>query len=268
VDFKMIATKNKYMMMGVIALGLVCLGGGGFVLVQEYQKSQAEQAALKAIEEERAAAAQEYEDLLNAFIKDMATQAGAYKIQRKVLREIARPYNFEKPEYAKESYEEFMSEIAPGLRRQAIQVMNVFDIFGAKLELASMDKPAEMKDYINQKWQEMKSDTGKNYISYFEKEEVILKAYEELLRFYFVKSKTLKATEAEVTFENPEDKAQEQVLLKKIEELQGSAAAQEEKATVDVGGAPSPSDATAKEAVPAPVPPTPSSEAAAPVSAP
>lgn len=206
--------------LGIIVALIGVLVLGVFVWKSNESRKKAEEIARLAAEREETENA--YEAVLNGFVKNVATEIKAYKQQRLVLREMVRPHNFETPDFARLSYEEFKNQTRPALHKQAERVLSVFDISGAELDQVLEGRDPEAADFLRAKWQAMKAEQRPPYEAYFAREEKVLDAYEELLRFYFVKSKTLKVVEDEIVFSDPDDQAAMQDLRAIIADLQKS----------------------------------------------
>lgn len=210
----------------VILLAVVLTIGGvgwGYRHFGEYQENRKEEARIKAELDAKAileAALKEYEDILNSFVKDVAAEVKAYKLSRMVLKEMVKPHNYVNPEYAKVNYLEYKNNIQPLLLKQSQKVLSIFDLSGAKLDAALDDKPEDTRLFIRTKWLAMRDNEYRNYQAYFDADAKLLKAYEELFRFYYVKSKKYQIVNDAFVFSDPSDQAAELELQKIIASMQ------------------------------------------------
>lgn len=141
-----------------------------------------------------------FDVFLNQFALDLKAGAKEYKKQNSVLREITQAYNFETPEYAKENYELFTEKIAPSMRRQANNIVGIFELYQIKIEEELSQKDDDIRDFFRQEWQEMSTKQAGAYVDFFTTEEMRLQAYGDLIKFYYVHSKRYDVDVAANTF--------------------------------------------------------------------
>lgn len=194
----------------------------------EYTKEQAKKTALlvaqKAENDKKEAARSEFDKLLNNLIKDLSIQSKAYTKQRIILKEVIHPLNFEKPEFAQESYSVFKNEIIPMLRKSADQIIELFQIYDNKAQEMLKLMPSDLKTELQNSWQDMKKKQLDAYVSFFSKEEQIIQAHHDLMKFYATHSDAFILDEAgeHLIFDSPDDEAKEKRLRQNIKTLQSS----------------------------------------------
>lgn len=169
----------------LILTGFVTTGAaGGFYLLEKRKETVARQEMAAQEQQEREALARSFETVLNGFIHDMAQKMTAYKKQRRVLREIVRPLNFENPAYAKENYDIFAGQIAPALRQSAIGVLDEFSKTEKRVKALLAEEPEEIRAPVMAQWNAMRDEQSAAYMAFFDDESELLDAYADLLKFY------------------------------------------------------------------------------------
>lgn len=215
----------------VLAL-LAALAGGGFVLYQNHMEQQAAlaQAALEEkLEQERlekekaealAALRQEFEDFLNGFLKNVATQAREYRQSRKVLMGLVQPADLRASEYIEENYNLGESTVM-SLRLQMDKIMGLFEQADQDFATVLEKWPEDKRESMAQNWRETKDKQASLYVAYFASEQELLAAVQELLNFYYQKRDVLKVdiVQDRIVFSDPSDQVAHAALKDKIADL-------------------------------------------------
>lgn len=163
-----------------------------------------------------------YEKLLNGFIKDLSAKSMTYRKNRRMLVEVTSPYNYETPEYAKETYKLFAETIAPKLRKMSSEVIETFEIYDKKIRTSIASLPEKDRTIFTKQWQNMLRQQTDVYVRFFENEEKVIQVYHDLTKFYFSKSMSLSIDEqtGAFVFQSEEDRLEEQNLKKRITALE------------------------------------------------
>lgn len=179
-------------------------------------------AAQKVVHDKEIADRAAFNALLNAMIKDLSTKVTTYKKQRIILKEAIHPLNFEKPEFAQDSYTVFKNDIIPMLRKTADQTIELFQIYDNKAQNMLKSMPTDLKSELQTGWDNMKKKQLDTYISLFSKEEEIIQAHQKLIKFYAVHCDSFILDEEgkHLIFDNPSDAEQEKKLRDTIKTLQ------------------------------------------------
>ncbi len=182
--------------------------------------------------------AKKFERFLNRFLKNFASEVREYKEFRRVLKEFKSPVNLENTTFAKESYDMFRQEIAPALRKKAHAVMLVFQDANEQVDILLMDQPKDTQERLKQVWKQMEYEHVHALVGFFESEETLVQAYEDLLKFYYVHSKNYTvSTAGKIIFTKDAYAEKEKALLKRIDDIkaaQRAALAQPQKQTPSV----------------------------------
>ena len=182
---------------------------------------------LSSIENDDVLFAKKFERFLNRFLRDFTLEVREYKKFRGVLKEFKSPVNLENTEFAKESYDMFRQGIAPELRKKAHAVMLVFQDANEQVDILLMDRPKETQERLKKVWKQMEFEHVHALVGFFESEERLIKAYEELLKFYYVHSKNYTVNSAgKVIFTKNSYAEMEAVLLGKIDSIKAEQKAQ------------------------------------------
>ncbi len=158
---------------------------------------------------------------LNDFKYELEEAVETYKNSRKILSEMLNPDNFETPEYTKESYSFFNSHLAPDLRNKSDLVINVFQKYKNRVTKDLYGEDDEIKSIFLLQWEKMSYEQLSNYVDFFEKEEELIQAYEELLQFYYVHSAffSYDAQADALMFDREADQEKEKILQEKIKQI-------------------------------------------------
>ena len=160
--------------------------------------------------------------IVNDLVKTLAKQAGAYRKKRIILFHSVEPINFETPDYAKESYQMFLQSVVPSLRASADEMISTFARADKKAEEALTRMPEDMRDDLRQKWKNMTRAKMDAYISFFEKEDKLIEAHRDLIKFYVTHSQhfTISDDLKTVVFDDQKDAKREKELKNAIKLLQ------------------------------------------------
>lgn len=202
----------------LVCLGLVISAALGFVVARDSMQQAAQQA--EAIRQAQEVAAQEkarlekaFEDILNTMIRDVAEQVRAYKTERTVLGELVNPENLGDPSYVSENYA-LIQSLGPALRARMDSLMMIFETADNRVQTLLLEQPENIRAPVLAKWEEMKDRNMQPYIAYFSSEEEVLRAYEALMEFYYLKQNffTVDTQSNALIFAKPEDADREAVL--------------------------------------------------------
>ncbi|MGH1375308.1 MAG: hypothetical protein ACRBCK_03075 [Alphaproteobacteria bacterium] len=231
--------KPSYFLYGV-SVGVICIAiGSGYIYYDHQQKTfQAQQEQIRIDHEAKEKQRLEVQELskqyLSDFVQELKTHAISYKKRKRVLKEMISPYNFETPEYSKENYDIFMKEVAPSLRNESNNIIQVFDTYTSKVQDSIQETDSDTQQYFIKEWSDMSTNQLSQYVDFFSQEEKLLQAYEELIRFYYIHSNlfTVDVESNVFKFKRDKDKIKQAELLKNIATLQFSPrAATKQKST-------------------------------------
>lgn len=168
--------------------------------------------------ENRAALQHLFDTYLNALTADLRQRAEHYAKQRRVLKDVIAPYNFETAAYAQENYTLFSTHIAPSLRQSADDIINLFGQYKAKLHHDLHDAESETAHIFAIKWQDMTTQQLSHYVDFFMQEDRRLRAYDDLLTFYVThhNAYTIDAQHNTITFNDPKDHTTESRLKARL----------------------------------------------------
>lgn len=172
------------------------------------------------VDPEKQAAFMRFEGILNGFLQEVQANMRDYRQQRKMLTEMADPFNLRQPEYITENYG-LLKTVAPELRTKMNSVVAPFEAAQAQIHAALADQPESVRENVWQRWEALKQKQLTLYVEYFTVEDQILTAYEELLGFYYQNQNAILVDSEylSVSFAEPALEQQEQMLLSRIEEL-------------------------------------------------
>ncbi len=189
----------------------------------EYKKLLSEQLHIKKEnkEKKRAEITSLFDGYLNSFTTELRTKAELYKENRKVLKEIISPYNFETPEYSKENYFLFKNILAPSLRAKSSAIIGVFQKYTDKINYDLQNKDNKIEQFFLNKWQEMSHNQLTKYVNFFAKEDELIQAYDEIITFYYVHSNlfSVDVESNKFIFKRKKDREKEKILRDTIKEL-------------------------------------------------
>ena len=163
-----------------------------------------------------------YDAYLNEFTQDLRKKANNYKETKRILKEIKNPYNFETPKYAKENYTLFREKIAPSLRQNAASIIATFETYTRKIEADLKGENSELKQDFLQQWKDMTQQQLTDYVTFFTKEDNLILAYDDLITFYYTRSKryTVDVEKNAFVFKSKQDEKNATRLLSIVEGMQ------------------------------------------------
>lgn len=185
------------------ALAAAC---GGYIYYEQKQQARLEAERIRA---EKIAERKEtikriqslFDDYLNEMLAELRQKTTLYKQNKTLLARLINPINYTTAEYAKENYTIFIEDIAPSLRKQSEEIIGIFQTYKNKLDSDIADSDDQIKQHFKEKWEtEIGQKQMRDYIQFFMKEEKLLRAYEQLIKFYYVYSKRYSVDEEENTF--------------------------------------------------------------------
>lgn len=207
------------------ALVSALAAGGAYLYVQDLREAEAERqriAALAKAKAERAARLEEVQSLfdtyLNSFIKDLKIAMREYRADRSVLPRMIAAYNFQTPEYAKENYVVFVEDVSPSLRKKADDVLSIFSEYNEKVATELNDDDDDIAQDFARQWNEMSEEQLESYVDYFVREDALISAYGDLMRFY-VRYSNLYSIDPEdevFIFQREEDEEKHLLLLQRL----------------------------------------------------
>ncbi|MCK5384194.1 MAG: hypothetical protein KAJ29_01365 [Alphaproteobacteria bacterium] len=163
-----------------------------------------------------------FDTYLNAFKSELVHKASIYKKTRKLLKNLIRPNNFRTPEFAKENYALFKESLAPSLREKSTEMIAIFERYSSQIEKELDDDEDDLQTLFLDQWRDMAKEQLDTYVDFFAREEEMILAYDELVTFYYTRSKRYIVDEEKnkFIFSTPEDKVKAQSLLERALELQ------------------------------------------------
>lgn len=163
-----------------------------------------------------------YDAYLNEFTQELRKKAADYKETKRILKEIKNPYNFETPKYAKENYTLFREKIAPSLRQNAASIIATFETYTRKIEADLKGENSELKQDFLQQWKDMTQQQLTDYVTFFTKEDDLILAYDDLITFYYTRSKryTVDVEKNAFIFKSKQDEKNAARLLSIVEGMQ------------------------------------------------
>lgn len=169
--------------------------------------------------------AKEFETFLNNFLKELAKETAQYKKDRRILKEAIDPYNLIGTDNAEQSYRVFRTELGPMLRKKGERIIGLFAKSETVVQGLLADQTKASKDKLFSEWKALEKQHLNGLLDFFEKEDQLITAHEELLKFYFVHSKlyTVDMETGAIVFSNDKYRAREAELLDAIEKLRKGA---------------------------------------------
>lgn len=122
---------------------------------------------------------------IQKFTNDLKTRMDQYQRQRKLLAQIIDAHNYETPEYARETYDNFRDNLAPSLRQNGEAVINFFATNDKILDPILLTDPSFKEYKIYKEWKAQHTELLNRYVEFFLKEEEILQNYDALITFYY-----------------------------------------------------------------------------------
>lgn len=228
----MTSSKSKPSLMVPIIVSVILFSaiGTGAYFYLDYQKTQniaAQENKLKqkkhseAVEKKRAAIQKLYDEYLNSFITDLDKAMRDYKQSRAALKFIRSPSNFSTPERAQKTHTQLKKGIAPALREKSYDIIDTFSNYDQKVQDDLKNKQSAIEAVFLEKWTAMSREKLVAYINFFEKEEKIIRAHEDLVDFYYAKSQayTVDLTTNKFVFKRPSDRKKASFYENKVDVL-------------------------------------------------
>lgn len=199
----------------------VACAAGAFFYVKEMRKAEEERQRAEALalyEAEFQEVQALFDTYINNFISDLKVAMRDYRETRLVLPRMVAAYNFETPDYAKENYSIFVEDIAPSLREKANNVLQIFARYEQMLKKDLGGRNSKIEADFSKRWQEMSDEQLEIYVNYFMREEELIGAYDNLMRFYVRYSNlyTIDPDDEVFVFKREEDKARHLALLENL----------------------------------------------------
>lgn len=212
---------NLHLIYALTVLLAVGCAGTSYFLQQNFSIKEAALAEQRQREELYKTQKKIYDNLTANLLRQLAEKAREYKQQRKILREIIKPDNFTSQENADKIYIFFKEELTPELRNKAASVIEVFITNKEKIHKQIQDDKGEVKEEFQKSWKNIEDAQIKDYVDFFEKEEELLRAYEDLIAFYCTRVKmfSVHPQTGRTAFKRKEDAIQEKILINKINTL-------------------------------------------------
>lgn len=210
--------QNAKIIIGALLAVLAIGAGGAYVFLQKPQEAPV--ASLQEPAPEAPSLEKKFETLLNEFLQSVNEKAQAYKNERKVLAELVKPENLRDPAYVEQNYQ-LMKTTIPSLRLRIDDLMLVFE--GTEVRVAALvsGQPEEVGKRIVQEWRKLKQEQTALYVSFFEIEEEVLRTFESLMEFYYLKRGSYKfdSVNNQILFDKPEDEMNARALASQLAEL-------------------------------------------------
>lgn len=156
---------------------------------------------------------QRFVDFLNDFLRDVNKGMVEYKKERQALVQALGPANLRDPAYVEENYL-FVQTVIPSLRQRMADVIKIFEDAEMEVDALLLNQPPDIQKKVLDKWKEMKQRHGEAFISYFELENELLTAYDNLMAFYNSRKGAFEVdlNSRTVIFKDPADAVQEERL--------------------------------------------------------
>lgn len=162
----------------------------------------------------------EFEDALNEFLQTIASDVQIYKNNRKMLVSLVQPENIRNSSYIEEN-QALASDTVESLQAQMDKIMNQFAQTDKKMTALAHNFDEAGRTEIIRRWQFLRDENSKKLVSYFESDQKILEAYNELLQFYARKREAMSVDVAnkKIMFTNPEDQKVADEIIRRIFQL-------------------------------------------------
>lgn len=190
---------NSFIVVGVAAV----LGISAFYAINNTDIKLSQQSEKPA---EVASAQTQFDEILKTFLADVNKAVGEYRAERKIIVESVKPENLQEPAYVEENYD-MVRALLPSLRKRKDVIFNAFDVTEVKVqELVAMQPEADRQPILDQ-WAKLKQEQMNLYQNFFTAEDEIIKAYDNLLTFYYSKRYefTVDLEKNTIVFKTPED---------------------------------------------------------------
>lgn len=212
---------NLRLIYALTALLAIGCAGASYILQQNFSYKEAALAEQRQREELYKTQKKIYDDLVDKLLTQLAEKAQDYKQQRKILREVIKPDNFTSPENAERVYAFFKKELVPELRKKATAVIDVFAENKEIIHKQIQDDTGEVREEFKTSWKSIENTQLKAYVDFFEKEEMLLQTYDDLVTFYYTRVKmfVVNPKTGRTTFKRKEDALLEVELISKINTL-------------------------------------------------
>lgn len=211
----------------VIAL-LIVLSGGGYILYQNNEQKQIELAqkeaeakeAAERAHQEKIEQAQRFEDFINGFLQQVASEVADYKKSRNVLKNLVEPANLREPEYIQENAK-LAESLVMSLQLKMDDVMKSFEAADQKAQTLINELEGESQKTIQEKWIQVRDENAQKFAIYFSMEQDILTAHLRLIEFYEAHSDELEIDVANghILFEDINLQEEEAMLRGRIMEF-------------------------------------------------
>lgn len=188
---------------------------------EELKIRQAEERAKKIQEEKDAEFQKITQQYLDDFRDTLGEKMKAYKKNRRMVRELIKPFNHETVEDSKNSYTHFTKELLPYLRSQSSDVIDTFQVYRSALDTQVFPDDDERQEEFINLWHDMTKDQLDKYVNYFIQDDILLSVYRELIEFYYVHSNLMKVDldENVFLFDRKKDELKHLEILSRLKDI-------------------------------------------------
>lgn len=206
-----------------VASVIVLVGGWKLYSLHIAHQKELQQLEIKKYEhnqeiKKKKDAEDKFTQTLKEFVETLTQRVNDYNKQMIVVKESVKPFNFEKTEFASENYTVISKEIIPMIHKSADSVMSTFEEFDKTIKKHLQTAPPDLAAQLETEWAKLRKEQMENYIAHFTHQEKIVRAHQELLKFYaknFLYFEYNADTDT-LDFDEPEMASQEKVLKDKI----------------------------------------------------
>lgn len=164
---------------------------------------------------------EDFEGLLNGFLREVDQGVFDYKKERQVLVEMLKPDSLRFPEYVAENYDT-AGQIVLSLNKRMDAVLGMFSAADQKVKDRLLQEPESSRDRILARWDNLVLTHGGFYQVYFANEKEMLGVYLELMEFYYQKRMEfgVDVDMDKIVFKNPDDEKMQSRLRQRIADIQ------------------------------------------------
>lgn len=122
----------------------------------------------------------QFEDMLNDFLRDLASKSNAYKDSRQALGDLIKPENIREEAFVAEN-KTFAENLITEMESQMDGIISSFDKADQEIKVLISTNPGVDEQIILSKWKSIKDERMENYMSFFLLEKDYLKKHIDIL---------------------------------------------------------------------------------------
>ncbi|MCK5375109.1 MAG: hypothetical protein KAJ40_07480 [Alphaproteobacteria bacterium] len=163
-----------------------------------------------------------FDAYLNNFTSELVHKANLYKKSRLLLKKITIPIHYKTVAFSKQNYTLFKEDLAPTLRAQGEDIVNLFGHYSDKIRNDLKDNDSELQQIFLKQWNDMTIKQLDHYITFFMREEKLIQAYDDLITFYYTHARRyyIDIEKNKFVFSDSKDTNEALMLLKRIQNIQ------------------------------------------------